>query len=210
LAQCTAWLADPDHFTYGNILLNLSTVTIKKMQQAHDTICTALNKFSSPPDPIKMPLASKQLVSFQNHEWIYNLFMTVWISNMKATMQHYEEIHDQDGVILWFYFLNHFVGTTKENLIGAYFQLTKSKIQLSKFTNNVLHFTNFVRAPIYCLLQHFLYVFHGAMDAPNKEFRAFVINLYTHYIPTKVLSMLDLLDQFDTEYNHLDNLGRWT
>jgi hypothetical protein len=42
------------------------------------------------------------------------------------------------------------------------------------------------------------------MDAPTEEFRAFVINLYTDYGiggPTKALSMLNLLDLFDTVYN---------
>jgi hypothetical protein len=78
-----------------------------------------------------MPLASKQLVSYQNREWIYTLLMTLWTSNMKAIMQCYEELHDQDGVVLWFCFLTHFAGTTTENLIEAYSHLTETKIQLS-------------------------------------------------------------------------------
>jgi hypothetical protein len=101
------------------------------VQQARDTVHNALSKFSSPPDPIKMPLASKQLVSYQNREWIYTLLMTLWTSNMKAIMQCYEELHDQDGVVLWFCFLTHFAGTTTENLIEAYSHLTETKIQLS-------------------------------------------------------------------------------
>jgi hypothetical protein len=219
-AQQKAWLADPDRFTYGNILIDSSSTTIEKMQQARDNIRNALLKFSSPPDPIKMPLASKQLVSFQNREWIYTLLMTVWTSSMKAIMQRYEEVHDQDGVVLWFCFLKHFAGTTTENLIKAYSHLTETKIQLSRFDNNVLQFTNFVRGPICHLIkaketptfQHLLHVFHSTMDVPNAEFKAFVINLYTDYQkggPTKSLSMLDLLDQFDTEYTRINNLGRW-
>jgi hypothetical protein len=154
-AQFTAWLADPDRFTYGNILLDSSTATIEKMQQARNAI-----KKNSPPDPIKMPLASKQLpleskqhISFQNHEWFCTLLMTVWTSNMKAIMQCYEEVHVQDGIALWFSFLNSFAGTMMENLIEAYSHLTKSKIQLSNFYNNFLHFTNFFRAPICHLLK---------------------------------------------------------
>jgi hypothetical protein len=103
--QQKAWLANPDRFTYGNILLDSSTATIEKVQQARDTVHNALSKFSSPPDPVKMPLASKQLVSYQNREWIYTLLMTLWTSNMKAIMQCYEELHDQDSVVLWFCFL---------------------------------------------------------------------------------------------------------
>jgi hypothetical protein len=29
--------------------------------------------------------------------------------------------------------------------------------------------------------QHFLYFFHGAMDAPNEEFQAFIICHYTNH-----------------------------
>lgn len=144
----------------------------------------------------------------------------VWTPNMKSIMQPYNELCDQDGVILWYCFLNHFVGTTTKNLIEAYSHLTETKIQLSNFNGNILQFTNYIRTPIQRLLkakenptfQHFLYVCHGAMDAPNEEFRAFIITLYTDYCkggPTKNLSMLDLSDQLDTEYNRINNLGHW-
>jgi hypothetical protein len=106
--------------------------------------------------------------------------------------------------------LTHFAGTATENLIIAYSHFSETKLQLALFQNNVLQFTNAIRAPICTLIkakeeptfQHFLYVFHGAMDAPNEEFRTFIINLYTDYRkggPTKQLSMLDLLDKLDTE-----------
>jgi hypothetical protein len=218
--QRTAWLSDPRRFTYGNILLDSSKATIEKMQAARDNIRNALKKFTSAPDPIKMPLASQQLVSFQNRQWIYTLLQNVWSINMKTIMLRYQELHEQDGVILWYCFLTHFAGTTTENLIIAYSQLSETKLQLALFQNNVLQFTNAIRTPIRTLIkakeeptfQHFLYVFHGAMDAPNEEFRAFIIDLYTDYRkggPTKQLSMLDLLDKLDTEYNRINNLGRW-
>jgi hypothetical protein len=219
-AAHTSWLPDPCRYNYGNILIDASTTTIEKLQQARDKIQTSLQKFTSPPDPTKMPLASKQLVSFQNRQWIYVLLQTVWTSTMKAIMSRFHELHDQDGVILWFCFLQRFAGTTRENLIEAYSQLSESKLQLSNFNGNILHFTNAVRAPIHRLLkakeapsfQHFLYVFHGVMDAPNEEFRNFIINLYTEYRkggPTSRISMFELLDQLDTEYNCINNLGRW-
>jgi hypothetical protein len=168
-----------------------------------------------------MPLASKQLVSFQNRQWIYVLLQTVLTASMKIIMSRFHELHDQDGVILWFCFLKRFAGTTRENLIEAYSQLSESKLQLSNFSGNVLQFTNAVRAPVRRLLkakenpsfQHFLYVFHGVMDAPNEEFCNFVMNFYTDYRkggPTTEMSMLELLEQLDTEYNRINNLGRWT
>jgi hypothetical protein len=140
---------------------------------------------------------------------------------MKIIMSRFHELHDQDGVILWFCFLKRFAGTTCENLIEAYSQLSESKLQLSNFSGNVLQFTNAVHAPVCRLLkakenpsfQHFLYVFHGIMDAPNEEFHNFVMNLYTDYRKggaTTKMSMLELLEQLDTEYNRINNLGRWT
>ncbi len=49
-------------------------------------------------------------------------------------------------------------------------------------------------------------------QAPNDEFRSFVIALYSDYRkdgPTSKLPLLDILDQFDVEYTRLQNLGRW-
>jgi hypothetical protein len=147
-ASKTSWLSDPRCFTYGNILINTSTATIEKLQQARDKIQSSLQKFTSLPDPTKMPLASKQLVSFQNHQWIYVLLQTVWSASMKIIMSRFHELHDQDGVIRWFCFLKQFAGTTRENLIEAYSRLSESKLQLSNFGGNILKFTNAVRAPV--------------------------------------------------------------
>lgn len=47
-----------------------------------------------------MPLSSQALVSFQNREWIYVLLMNVWSLTMQAIMNHYQEAHEQDGVVL--------------------------------------------------------------------------------------------------------------
>jgi hypothetical protein len=61
-----AWTSDPPCFTTGNFLLDASQATIEKIQAAHDKIHSSLQKFSSAPDPVKIPLASKQLVYYQN------------------------------------------------------------------------------------------------------------------------------------------------
>ena len=58
-----AWLSDPRRFTIGNFLVDAFQATLEKVQDARDKISSHLQKFSSPPDPVKMPLASKQLVS---------------------------------------------------------------------------------------------------------------------------------------------------
>jgi hypothetical protein len=216
-----AWLADPRRFTYGNLLIDSSTATLEKLQAARDTNKAIVMKQTSRPDPVKMPIVSKNLVSFQNRSWIYILLQTVWTVSMKAIMSKYQEIHDNDGVLLWFCFLRHFAGTTKENISQACALLTESKLRLTNFNNNILKFTNYVRHPIRRLLkaneqptyQHFIDIFHCVMEAPNDEFKAFAIALYTDYRkdgPTSKMSMLELLDHFDVEYTRLDNLGRWT
>jgi len=173
-----AWLSGPRHFTCGNLLIDSTNATLEKLQAAHDKIRNNLMKFQSPLDPIKMPLASKQLMSFQNRQWIFALLVflqTVWTTTMKAIMPKYQEAHDKDGVILWFCFLKLFAGTSTENLIEAYSQLTETKLCLSNFNNNVLTFTNAIHTPVCRLIkakesrtfQHFLLVFHSAMGAPK-------------------------------------------
>jgi hypothetical protein len=105
-----AWLSDSRRFTYGNILIDSSQASLEKVQQAWDEIHSALKKFSSTPDPVKMPQASQKLVSFQNRKWLYKFLRNTWTPNMKTIMLRYQELHDQDGVVLWYCFLTHFVG----------------------------------------------------------------------------------------------------
>jgi hypothetical protein len=87
-------------------------------------------------------------------------------------------------MVLWFCFLKHFAGTSTENLIEAYNQLSESKLKLSLYQGDVLQFTNAIRAPIHHLIKaketpsmhHYLYVLHGCMDAPNEGFHAFIFH----------------------------------
>jgi hypothetical protein len=219
-AQNKSWLSDPRRFTYGNLLQDPSKATLENITAARNKIRTSVESFTSIPDPDKMPISSKYLVSYQNREWIYVLLMNVWSLTVQAIMDRYQENHDQDGVVLWFCFLQAFAGTTTANVIQANAMLLDSKLQLHLFNNNILNFTNYVRAPNRCLLkaketpscQNFISVFHSCMDVPNDEFRNYVTNLYTDYRndgPTKSLSMLQILDKLDTEYNRISTLGRW-
>jgi hypothetical protein len=115
--------------------------------------------------------------------------MTVWTSAMKTIMLGYQELHDNDGIALWYCFLQHFAGTIIENLIEVYYQLSESKLHLHLFQDNILKFTNAVRAPIRHILkaneqpsfQHFLTIFHSCLDASNEEFFSYVMTLYSGY-----------------------------
>jgi hypothetical protein len=81
-----AWISDSHRFTYGNILIDSSQASLEKVQQAWDEIHSALKKFSSAPDPVKMPQASQKLVSFQNRKWLYKCLRNSWTPNMKTIM----------------------------------------------------------------------------------------------------------------------------
>jgi hypothetical protein len=74
------------------------------MQAARDHITSSLEQFTAPPDPIKSPVNASYLVSFQNRQWIYVLLQNTWSSNMKLIMKRYQELHEEDGVLLYFYF----------------------------------------------------------------------------------------------------------
>jgi hypothetical protein len=215
-----AWLSDPDRFVYGNLLQDASKATFENVIAARTSVRNSVNQLTATPDPKKMPLTSQKLVSYQNRDWMYVLLMSVWSLTMQAIMDRYQETHEQDGVMLWFCFLQEFAGTTTANVIQANAMLLDTKLQMNNFNNNILSFTNYVRAPIRSLLkareppsrQHFISVFHSCLDIPNVEFQTFVTALYSDYRsdgPTKQLTMLQLLDKFDIEYKRLETLGRW-
>jgi hypothetical protein len=216
-SQKNAWLSDPRRFIYGNLLQDPSQATLEKVQAAQDRVRSQVEKLASVPDPVKMPKCSQALVSYQNRKWIYVLLMNVW---SLAIMNRYQEAHEQDGVVLWFCFLQEFSGATTANIIQAHAMLLDAKLQLHLFGNDILKLTNYIRAPIRCLLkakespscQNFISIFPSCMDAPNDEFRTYVTTLYTDYRndgPTKSLTMLQLLDKLDSEYKRIHILRRW-
>ena len=84
-----AWLSDPNRYEYGNFLIDSSSATLEKIQDARDRNREIVNKQTARPDPNKMPIVSKNLVSFQNRSWIYVLLQTVWTATMKAIMLKY-------------------------------------------------------------------------------------------------------------------------
>jgi hypothetical protein len=54
------------------------------------------------------------LIFFQNCQWIHVLLQMTWIGEMMIMIQHCPELYDQDGVILYYLFLQHFAVTTSE------------------------------------------------------------------------------------------------
>jgi hypothetical protein len=216
----TKWLTDPHRLTIENLLIDPSNTTMENVKQARDSLLPDLSSLTSAPDPKKQPAVSLKLVSYQNRQWLYTLLQNNWTPNMKTTMQRYHKAHAKDGVILWYCFLTHFAGTSTENLIEAYNQLSESKLKLSLYNGNVLQFTNAIHAPLHWLikaketpsLHHYLYVLHGCMEAPNEEFHAFIFRKeakFWKHGPTASPSLLDLLDDLDAEYSKINNLGRW-
>jgi len=214
------WESNPARFNMGNLLIDASTATLDTVKDMHDRLLRGLEHLKTAPDPKKNPDDAQKLVSFQNRQWIYCLLQNSWTSNMKTIMQKYHEVHGNDGVILYYCFLRHFAGTNAENIVEAYSQLSESKVKLSLYNGDVSKFTNAIRAPIHRLIKakenpsvhHFLYIFHGCLDAPNEEFRHFIFQkeaCFRRGGPTRSLSLLDLLDELDTEYTRIKNLGRW-
>jgi hypothetical protein len=98
--------------------------------------------------------------------------MTSWTPDMIAIMSKYLDAHDGDGVVMLFFFIKHFAGATKENMIDTYQQLTDSNVQLALYNNNIAAFTAALRIPSHQLansneqpiFQHILAIFHDLMD----------------------------------------------
>ena len=87
---------------------------------------------------------AEHLVSYQNRQWLYELFMSAWSAFMTSTMSKYLESHDGDGVVLLYCFILHFAGASTESIIQAYQQLTETKIRYSIYKKDISAFTNAV------------------------------------------------------------------
>jgi hypothetical protein len=163
---------------------------------------------------------AEHLTTFQNRMWFDDLLMTSLTPDMIAVMSKYLEAHDGDLVVMLFCFIKHFSGATKENNIDAYQQLTDFKIQLALYNNDIAAFTAALRIPTHQLansneqltFQHILAVFRGLMDCLNEEFNSWVIQLSRDYrLGGACLqwTMLELLDELDTEYIRINALHSW-
>ena len=216
--QRIIWESDPDRFIYGNLFEDSSQATIENIKAMRDDVRRTIKTMRVRPKANS--IEAEHLVSYQNRQWIFDMLVNSWTSTMITTMTKYLETHDNDGVVLLYCFIKHFAGASKENIIEAYQQLTESKVQLSLYKNIVPDFTNALRIPVRKLananeqptFQHFLNVYHGICDCPNEEFRSFALGLYKEYRndgPAKSLTMLELLDELDNEYNRIKALNRW-
>jgi hypothetical protein len=101
---------------------------------------------------------------------------------MKTIMQKYYEVHENDGVILYFCFLQQFAGTNAKKSLTLIPSSPYPRQNYPLTMGTSTNFTNAVRAPIRHHLKakenlsahHYLYIFHGCLDAPNKELQNFI------------------------------------
>lgn len=139
------WDHDHDCFELGNLLDNPLKATLENVRQVHDIIRKTVKNLQSKPKAGSVE--SEHLTSFQNRMWFYDLLLSSWTDNMLSTMSKYLENHDGNGVVLYYCFIKHFAGATKANIIAAYGKLTKAKVQLHLYNNDVSAFTNAIRIP---------------------------------------------------------------
>ena len=163
---------------------------------------------------------AEHLVSYQNRQWLYNLFMNSWSASMTSTMDKFLESYNGDVAALLYCFMLHFTGASTENIIQVNQQLTETKIQLSIYKNDVSAFTNAVHVPT-CQLanfnqqatfQHHLNVYHAIIECPNEEFRSYATILYQEYHSggrASKWTMFELLDELDKEYVRIKSLNLW-
>jgi hypothetical protein len=138
----------------------------------------------------------------------------------KDAMAKYNKIHDRDGIALYFCFLIKFAGNATEHILEAMQQLTAQKPQLTLYNNIVPRYTVQISFNVCKLIREkqalpfeiYMNTFHGCIDAPNDEFKAFVISKSEYWRnnqgTTRITPMFDFLASFDAEYRHLHNLGR--
>jgi hypothetical protein len=116
-------------------------ITLPQVKAARDEVrhtVAALDRVPTARDPAASHYASKQ-----HRSWIAEFIKNSITSNVRSTLEAYEEDHDGDGVVLFSCFLQEFSGATREALVLAEEALHPLKLRLSNFNQDVKAFTTY-------------------------------------------------------------------
>jgi hypothetical protein len=87
-----AWQVDPNRFVVQNLLDTYAGITLAQVKSTRDKIChtvAALDRIPTACDPAAVPFASKQ-----HRSWIAEFIKNSITSNVRSTLEAYEEDHD--------------------------------------------------------------------------------------------------------------------
>jgi hypothetical protein len=137
------WLNDPTRFIFQNLLDNYSGITLAQVKATRDEVRATVNALDRVPtarDPAAVHFASKQ-----HRSWIHEFIRNSITSNVRSTLEAYDEDHYGDGIVLYYCFLQEFSGATREALVLPEEALHPMKLQLVNFNQDIKAFTSYCR-----------------------------------------------------------------
>jgi hypothetical protein len=214
-----AWQVDPNRFVVQNLLDTYAGITLAQVESTCDEIrriVAALDRVPTARDPAAVPFASKQ-----HRSWIAEFIKNSITSNVRSTLEAYEEDHDGDGVVLFFCFLQEYSGATREALVLAEEALHPLNLSLSNFNQDIKAFTNYCRLHLHNIIgsggqishTHWIRIQESLEEAYTEKFRLQMMDWSKNWRKQTGeghdWAMMQYLAKVDPEYSRLLNLNQW-
>jgi hypothetical protein len=103
MTELAAWLISPARYEYGNLLDDTSQATIESLKLARDNVHCCIDQTTTLPlNPLS--LDDLALVSYQNRQCLYTMLVGAWSDEVKLVRGKYLEVHQNDGITLFYLF----------------------------------------------------------------------------------------------------------
>ena len=143
--DASTWLADPTRFEY-NLLESYSKVSLAQAQATRQDLITILDAQTTAPTATSA--AAKQYASRQHRCWIAEFLYNSITSDVRTSLDAYEEDHYNDGILLFLCLMQMHAGSEMHALVVAEAALQSTLLNLSNFNHDIVKLTAYIRVHV--------------------------------------------------------------
>ena len=214
----STWLVDPARFQY-NLLESYSKVTLAQAQATRQDLITILDAQSTAPKGTSAEATS--FASRQHRCWIAEFLFNSITSDVRTSLDAYEEDHYDDGVLIFLCIMQMYAGSEMHALVVAETALQSALLNLSNFNHDIEKLTAYIRLHIRRIVNcggqvtnsHWIALYATLSTTPTEEFRILILQWKRNWLRQSGeghnWSMMQFLAKVDAEYVRLQRLGQW-
>jgi hypothetical protein len=214
----STWLVDPTRFQY-NLLESYSKVTLAQAQATRQDLIMILD--AQPSAPKGTSAEAAQYASRQHRCWIAEFLYNSITSDVRTSLDAYEEEHYDDGILIFLCLMQMYAGSEMHALVVAETALQSALLNLSNFNHDIEKLTAYIRVHVRRIVNcggfvtnsHWIALYSTLSTSPTEEFRILILQWKRNWLRQSGeghnWSMMQFLAKVDAEYVRLQRLGQW-